>query len=315
MKRILLIILFALPLSIYAETNSPPETNPKKLFSLELRTGFIGTTWSPQGLDPYVVDTYSRSMMYAELKLAHPLFVVNEAFDFISFPSLRIDSNMGYSSESGDFGEMIPSFIAENPYIRTIAWMTFFEDISFRYRHEKFVVGLQEQPISPIDGAPQKIYHKKTVTNSIKDIEIGFIATVDNDSKTTLELGYYRRYMNWPFIEDHYSQSMGSNYKYLNHRSIWMSGAYGAAHLNMSWAPLPIGGQIYLYIGDILGFDLRMKYESKSSKRVTIGFETEISSRMFTNYHDSSIFEKETRTTTPSEMRIRVSFFAKFDLI
>ncbi len=315
MKKILLIILFSLPLSIYAEINAPSEEKLKKLLSLELRTGFIATTWSPQGLATYEVQTYSRSMLYAELKLAHPFFVMNEAFDIISFPSLRIDSNMGYNSESGEFGEMIPSFIADNPYIRTFAWMTFFEDISFRYRHEKYVVGLQEQQIAD-DGNPAVMYNETSVTNSIKDLEIGLIGSLDNDFKVTIvELGYFRRDMNWPIVDGSYDAFTRRTTYTMNHRKIWMQGGYAAIHLDLSSTKVPLTGQLYLHTGNFHGVDLRLKYESRSPRRVSFGGEAEASFRRFTEYHEDSVFDKTSRVNTPTETRLRISVYAKFNLI
>jgi hypothetical protein len=315
MKRILLIILFALPLSIYAEINTPSEQKLKKLLSLELRAGFIGTTWSPQGLATYEVETYSRSMMYAEVRLAHPFFVINEAFDFISFPSLRIDSNMGFNSEQGEFGQLIPAFITENPYMRTFAWMTVFEDISFRYRNEKYVVGLQEQQNLTIDGTPEVKYDETSVTNSIKEIEIGLIGSLDNDFKITIiELGYYRRDMNWPIVDGFYDSLTRTTTYVMNHRSIWMQGAYAALHLDLAWTTVPLTGQLYLHIGNATGFDLRLKYESRSTRKISFGGEAEGSFKRFSAYHENSEFDKTSRINTPTETRFRISIYSKFSI-
>ena len=60
--------------------------DPAWIPHLELRAGYTGSFWSPKGIEPYQVNTYGRSMAYAELAVVHPLLVVSEALDFIEIP-------------------------------------------------------------------------------------------------------------------------------------------------------------------------------------------------------------------------------------
>ncbi|MFH0883260.1 MAG: hypothetical protein V2A56_09770, partial [bacterium] len=225
---------------------------------LEVRAGYTGSFWSPRGIEPYQVNTYGRSMAYAELAVVHPLLILSEALDVIEMPSLRIETNMGYSAESGELVEILPDAVRENPYLSGSGWLTFFQFVSLRYRSERFHAAIQD-PRAFSEGYTGEGVYK--VENQLRDVEVGLIGSPDGRlHETMIEIGVFRTWMTRPTLTT-FNATSGTEYPNL----LMFDARYDGVYMALNTAPQPdiwpLETQVMLRLGAMLGVELRLSFD------------------------------------------------------
>ncbi|MCB2213339.1 hypothetical protein KQI52_14590 [bacterium] len=271
---------------------------------LILRSGYMANVWVPAGLEPYELDDYGRNLFYVELALNHPLFHLGEMFDIINVPSLRLETNFGYTSESEGYYEVIPDVVRIVPYVRASTWVTMLESFSVRYRVERFDATL----INPTPGSDSTLY----VTNEMRDIEIGYLSETSNHD-LTYEIGYYYSEINWPevyrisqwFVETPRVKDWG----------ISMHGAYGALHFTGWPTKYGLHTQAVLRVGQVMGLDLRLNIEHPISKDWSIGVQADGSYRYIAGYNHQYADYIHTNDSNPYDTRFRINLYTVFVLI
>ncbi len=173
--------------------------------SLILTAGYTGAKWSLHNLAPYNMTSYGRNQAFIDLGIHHPLITLSDAFDFIQIPSIYISTNFGYRDRTSEYIEYIPAMIKEVPYLRSSAWVEFFDYTSFRWREEYYNVNVQNPSamFHPV-GFNNNDFYSDMVSSvdmgcTLRDIEFGLIGSPDGDDHPTmLEVGYFYNYWQRP---------------------------------------------------------------------------------------------------------------------
>lgn len=252
-------------------------------FALSLRAGYSGTMWQPEGLGPFDVKSYGRNLLYAEIAIHHPLLIINEALDIVNIPRLRVESNFGYSTQSAGFIDVLPQMIRGNPYLRTTAWMTFWQFFSFRYRSERFDATLTNRyELAGLLETPE-IYGTLDMTNKVRDLEIGLIGSTDGEiHDTMIEIGYYHSRFAWPIVQ--IGQDEYTSWYVLKQADYVVQGLYGGLNTTPIEGIWPMYSQFLVRVGGAFGIDVRFKFEREVLSRLALGIELDGSWRVLQNY-------------------------------
>lgn len=310
MTLIVLIVMITLVLPANGQTIAEEETPSLLMPAVDLRAGYSGTMWTPKNLEPFEVNSYGRNLFYGEVSILHPLAFLGEAFDIFNVPHLRIETNMGYSEESGSLNDLMPSSARENPYWRASGWTTFFDFVSFRYNVEKFDVHLIDARASFGEVSDNTFARTE---NRIREIEIGIVGSPDGEiHETMVEIGYYRSTMNWPVVK--YREEFGKVVTpYITQQEFEVEGLYGALNTDPIPRIWPIRTQFMVRLGNTFGIDLRFNREITIKDRLDVGLALSASWRFiqsgFDEYDDKVEFDVK-----PSDTRYKLHLYTKFRL-
>ena len=299
-----LTVMLIIP-AVPAHAQSESSDNAAWMPHLEARAGFSGSFWSPKGIDPYQVNTYGRSMAYAELALVHPLLVFSEALDVVEIPTLRIETNMGYSAQSGALVEILPDAVRENPYLSGSGWLTLFQFISLRYQSEKFRAKIQDPRAFSLEYTGETIYE---IENSLRDVEIGLIGSPDGElHETMIEIGVFRTWLTRPTLTQ-YDAASGTEFPNLYMFNARYDGVYFALNTEPQPEIWPLETQMMLRLGAILGVELRLSFDRPVWKNARVGVTGDIAWRSF-NYSYDKFGEVVKDNTSDSDFRMRATLY------
>jgi hypothetical protein len=290
--------------SNYNEPRSNMPGFPGGRPELVIRGGYTANVWLPADLEPYEVNDYGRHLFYAELALNHPLFQLGEAFDIINVPSLRLETNFGYTSASEGYYQLIPDVIQIVPYVRASSWVTVLESISFRYRVERFDATL----VNPTANSDSTLF----VTNEMRDIEIGYLGKADVNN-FAFELGYYYSEINWP--EVYRIEQWNIERPRVREWGVTMHGAYTALHFNGWPGQSNLQTQAVFRIGQSLGADIRLRYERPLGNDWSFGVQADGSIRYILDFNHKYSEYIHTNSGDTFDTRFRINLYTMFVLI
>ncbi len=274
---------------------------------LEVRAGYTGSFWSPKGIEPYQVNTYGRSMAYAELALVHPLLVFSQALDVIQIPSLRIETNMGYSAESGALVEILPDAVRENPFLAGSGWLTFFQFVSLRYRSERFHATIQDPRAFDISFTGKGLLQ---IENRLRDVEVGLIGSPDGRMHDTMiEVGVFRTWMTRPTLSS-FGSSNGSEFPDLLMFEARYDGVYLALNTEPQPDVWPLETQVMLRLGAMLGLDLRLSFDRPLWRSARFGVTGDIAWRTF-NFSFDKYGQAVQDNSNDRDLRMRVTLYVR----
>jgi hypothetical protein len=307
---IILLSLFICSNTGWADSDT---TNLKDLIHINLRAGYIGTTWSPKGTEPITVSTYGRSMTFAELELAHPFRVFGEELDFVEIPQLRIETNSGYKSEGGGFPDVIPITLSGNPYLLTSIKVVFFDFLSYQISNEKFDVNYSDPAGWDQEEGSDISEYNRVLTNSKKDLEVGVIGSLDeNIHNTMLEIGYFRSNMKYPILNI-YDTETTRNYQ-LDHKRLITDGLYVIAHTKPVPLIWPMHSQVKLKVGDKFSVEFLFRHETNAFKRIRLGLALSGSWSWISRYEDEFGDDIDVKSNQPSDRRFKLSIYSVMEL-
>lgn len=285
------------------------------IFSLKpqlvIQGGATGSFWAPRGIEPYEVDTYGRRQIYGEIKLLHPLLIISEAMDVVEIPSLRVETNLGYSAGSATFRDLLPDAVIDNPYLRTTSWLTLFRFISLRYRNERFDAVLSDPRAFSLDYTGPLSY--PTIIR-LQDLEVGLIGSPDGEVRETMvEIGVYRSWLTRPVLGG-YVDANNDGYLDAIPSLLLLEGRYDGVYMGLVTEPTeewPLRSQILGRLGSMVGLDIRLAFDRKVKAGLRLGVEAEVAWRYYQYGYDEFGRVDENQTES-RETRMRATVYVRY---
>lgn len=280
---------------------------------LIVQGGGTGSYWAPRGIEPYEVDTYGRQQVYGEIKLLHPLLILSEAFDIVQVPSLRIETNLGYSSGSETFRDLLPDAVIDNPYLRTTSWLTFFRFVTLRYRNERFNA-LISDPRAFSVGYTGPLSYDFAIR--LQDLEVGLIGSPDGRLRETMiEFGFYRSWLTRPILGPYVDEDQNGVIDGVPALLIH-EGRYDGFYMGLVTEPTeewPLRSMLLARFGGMFGLDMRLAFDRKVHAGLRAGVEAEVSWRFYQySYDEYGRIDNLDDTNKSRETRMRATFYVRY---